>query len=42
MSDSSSMVYVMFVYCCVCVTVVVTDDVGYCVSDGDCCCVVVL
>ena len=40
--DSSSMFYMMIVYCCVCVTVVVTNDVGYCVSDGDCCCVVVL
>jgi hypothetical protein len=36
------MVYVMFVYCCVCVTVVVTVDVSYYVDDGDCCGVVVL
>ena len=42
MSDSSSMFYVMFVYCCVCVTGVVTVDVSYCVGDGGCCCVVVL
>ena len=40
--DSSSMFYEMIVYCCVCVTVVVTVDVSYCVGDGDCCCVVVL
>ena len=42
MSDSSSIVYVMFVYCCVGVTVMVTVDVSYYVGDGDCCCVVVL
>ena len=42
MSDSRSMIYVMFVYCCVCVTVMVTVDGSYCVGDGACCCVVVL
>ena len=37
MSDSSSIVYVMFVYCCVCVTVMLTVYVSYYVGDGDCC-----
>ena len=42
MSDSSYMVYVLVVYCCVCVTVMVTVDVSDYVGDGACCCVVVL
>ena len=33
------MVYGLVVYCCVCVTVMVTVDVSYYVGDGDCCCV---
>ena len=36
------MVYVLVVYYCVCVTVMVTVDVSYYVGDGVCCCVVVL
>ena len=34
------MFYRMIVHCCVCVTVVLTDYVSCCISDGDCCCVV--
>jgi len=36
------MCYMLIVYCCSCVTVVVTDGVSYGVLDSDCCCVVVL
>ena len=38
--DSSSMFYMIIVYCSVCVTVVETDGVSCCVGDGDRCCVV--